>query len=720
LRRKDKHFMAKKKKAYLPIEKLEDALYQLFKTNPDQSFTTKHLIQAVRLNPEDSIAFGRILDKLVSDRVIKRLPKKRYKIAPSRTKYPKGEGVIMMSRSGFAFVAVEGYDEDIYVSVNKLHGALHGDKVRLSIVRSKTRRRKIEGEVAEILERSKRPYIGIVQIQKNRIYVISDNRYLPYDIRVSADELNGAKNGDKVAVLVTDFAEGKNEPLGKIIDVLGLPGDNNTEMHAILAEFGLPYQFEEEVEKDAAKISDKITKKDLAERRDFRDVTTFTIDPADAKDFDDALSVRQLDSGNWEVGVHIADVTHYVQPDTIVDKEALARATSVYLVDRTVPMLPEQLSNKLCSLRPKEEKLCFSAVFELDKEAKIIDRWVGRTIICSDYRFDYDNAQEVIETKKGVLSKEVLTLHRLAKKLRDRRFKNGALSFDVPEPKVEVDDKGKPIRILLKEEKDSNFLVEEFMLLANCAVAEIIATVLEVKTFVYRVHDEPSLDRLAAFRDFVKHIGYKMGATKTKRDIAREMNRLLDAAKDKPESHAIKMMSLRTMARAVYATNNIGHYGLAFDNYTHFTSPIRRYPDMMVHRLLTLYLVGAASQDKALYENLCKHASQREQLAAEAERASIKYKMVEFMQDKEGQEFDGVISGVTESGIYVELKENGIEGYISQRDLKGDLFIYIPEQYMYKGRRTGKTYSFGDAIRIKLDRARLDQKLLDFVLAEED
>ena len=709
--------MAKKKKAYLPVEQLEATLYQLFKTHPDQSFTTKHLIQCVRVNPDDSVVFGRTLDKLVNDRIIKRLPQKRYKLAPGRSKYPKGEGTIMMSRSGYAFVAIEGWDEDIYVSVNKLHGALHGDKVRLSIAPGKTQRRSVEGEVIEILERSQRPYIGVVQIQKNRIYVISDNRFLPYDIRVFPEELNGAENGNKVAVLVTGFSEERKEPVGRIIDVLGLPGDNNTEMHAILAEFGLPYRFTKEVEEDARKISGKITKKDIAQRRDFRDITTFTIDPADAKDFDDALSLRQLDSGNWEVGVHIADVTHYVLSGTLVDDEALARATSVYLVDRTVPMLPERLSNELCSLRPNEEKLCFSVVFELDKDARIIHRWVGRTVIRSHHRFNYDNAQEVIETKKGTYSKELLTLHRLAKKLRDRRFKNGALSFDTPEPKVEVDNKGKPVKISFKEMKDSNFLVEEFMLLANCCVAEIIATVSEPKTFVYRVHDEPSLDRLTAFRDFVKHLGYKMGATKTKRDVAREMNRLLETAKAKPECHAIEMMSLRTMARAVYSTDNIGHYGLAFDYYTHFTSPIRRYPDMMVHRLLSLYMAGGLSQDKALYENLCKHASRREQLATEAERASIKYKMVEFMLDKEGQEFDGIISGVTESGIYVELSENGIEGYIPQREMSGDFFVYVPEQYLYKGKRTGKTYSFGDAIRIKVDRVRLDQKLIDFVLA---
>ncbi len=710
--------MAKKKK-YLPVEKLEETVYQWFKNHPQQPTQTKQLAQYVHLDPKDQGAFGGVIDRLLGNGIIIRSKARQYKLSPALSGAPIGEGKIMMSRSGFAFVTVEGQPEDIFIAQGKLHGAMHGDKVKLSLTPSKGKKRDMEGEVISIIERSIRPYIGILQLVDNRYnYVITDSRFMPYDISVNPKELNGAKNGEKVAVLVTGWNEARREPIGKITHVLGQPGDNNTEMHAILTEFGLPFQFSKEVEDDAAKISNKITAKDIAERRDFRGVTTCTIDPTDAKDFDDALSIQQLENGNWEIGVHIADVTHYVQPDSLVEKEAVERATSVYLVDRTVPMLPERLSNELCSLRPNEDKLCFSVVFELNNSAKIINRWVGRTIIRSVHRFDYDGAQDIIETKKGPYAAEVLTLHKLAQKLRQQRLKNGALNFDTPEPKVQVDDTGKPLGVYFKEMKEANFLIEEFMLLANCGVAEMIGAVKDPKTFVYRIHDEPTIDRLNVFRDFIKHFGYKMGATKTKRDVAKEINKVIKAAEDKPELHTIEIMALRTMARAVYSTDNIGHYGLAFDYYSHFTSPIRRYPDMMVHRLLAMYLAGAPSQDKAFYQELCKHSSQREQLATEAERASIKYKMVEFMQDKEGQEFDGTISGVTESGIYVEINENGIEGYIPQREMKGDMFMFISERFMYKGKRKGKTLSFGDPIRIKVQRARLDQKLLDFAMVD--
>ncbi len=572
--------MAKKKKAYTPADKLESALYQWFTTHPQHPIATKQLAQYVKLNPEDTEEFGRALENLINSDVIIREQPKRYRLAPAQYNHPTGEGTIMMSRSGFAFVSVKEYPEDIYISVNKLHGALHGDKVKISLTPGKGKKRSVEGEVITILERSVRPYIGIVQINGKQIYVVTDSRYMPYDIRVMPEDLNEAKNGEKVAVYVYGFVESKREPLGKITQVLGIPGDNNTEMHAILAEYGLPYGFTREIEDEAAKIPGEITAKDVAERRDFRGIPTFTIDPADAKDFDDALSIRRLGNGHWEVGVHIADVTHYVQLDSLVEKEAVERATSVYLVDRTVPMLPERLSNELCSLRPNEDKLCFSAVFELNNSAKIIDRWVGRTVIRSIHRFDYDNAQDVIDTKKGPYSEELLTLYKLSQKLREKRFKNGALAFDMPEPKVKVDEKGKPLGVYFKEMKDSNFLVEEFMLLANCGVAEMIATAPDPKTFVYRVHDEPTGDRLAVFRDFIKHFGYKLGATKTKRDIAKEINRILSAAEDKPEFHTLEIMALRTMARAAYSIDNIGHYGLAFRllHPFHFThSPLPRH-----------------------------------------------------------------------------------------------------------------------------------------------
>ncbi|MDR3184294.1 MAG: ribonuclease R, partial [Prevotellaceae bacterium] len=711
--------MAKKKRGYKEPEEIKNILFNWFKGHALTSFNGNQLQHQIRVKKEHVPAFDAALAGLVEEEKIVRLSHKRYKLNIAHYDRPAGEGVIMMSRNGFAFVAVEGYDNDIFVGINKLHGALHGDRVRLSIAPSTTKRRTFDGEVLQILERSKRPYIGIVQITEKDIYVITDNRYMPYDIRISPADLNGAENGQKVATVITGWSERRREPVGRVSEVLGNVGENDTEMHAILAEFGLPYAFSEKVEKDAEKIHGDITAADIAERRDFRDITTFTIDPFDAKDFDDALSIKKLKNGNWEVGVHIADVTHYVLPGTLVEKEAAMRATSVYLVDRTVPMLPEHLSNELCSLRPNEDKLCYSAVFELDKNADICNRWVGRTIIRSDHRFDYDSAQQVIETKKGTFAKEMQTLHKLSQLLRDKRTKNGALLFDQPESKVKVDEQGKPIEISFRCMQDSNFLIEEFMLLANCSVAEMIATATPAKTFVYRVHDEPTVDRLKNFREFIRHLGYKMPPTKTPRDIAKAINKLLETAKDKPEYHAMEIMALRTMARAVYSTDNIGHYGLATDYYTHFTSPIRRYPDMMVHRLLTVYLAGGASADKALYQDLCKYASQREQMAADAERASIKYKMVEFMQGKEGEIFDGTVSGVTEYGIYVEVNESGVEGYVPQREMRGDFYSYLPERYTFKGRHTGKTLTYGDLVRVKLLRARLDQKLLDFSMIED-
>ena len=595
------------------------------------------------------------------------------------------EGSVIMGREGYAFINVPDREDDVFVPAKKLLGALHGDKVRVAVTKLKSATQKMEGEIVEILERSKKPYIGILQIIGRQAWVIIESRFMPYDINVPIEDVKGEHQGMKVAVVVEQWRPGMDAPKGRIIDVLGEPGENNTEMHAILTEFGLPYRFEKEVEEAAAKIPVKISKKEIESRRDFRKVCTFTIDPADAKDFDDAVSLRVLDNGNYEIGVHIADVTHYVRPGDIIDKEAVARATSVYLVDRTVPMLPEALSNNLCSLRPNEEKLTFSAVFEMNSKAKLIKSWFGCTIIKSDRRFAYEEAQMILE-KAGLaepsgldpekipnnkparkyrgaatekeIEQAVITLHKLAAILRKQRFESGSISFERPEMKVIVDAKGKPIDVCQKITREANWLIEEFMLLANKAVATYIAMGMRVKepTFVYRIHEEPNYDKIQNLRDFVKHFGYTMGSTNNGREVAKELNILLGKVKDKPECGAIEIIALRSMARARYSTDNVGHYGLGFKYYTHFTSPIRRYPDMMVHRLLAHYLDKGKSADKKMYEELCKHSSDREQLATEAERSSTKYKLSEFMHDKVGNEYDGTISGVTEWGIYVEIE----------------------------------------------------------------
>ena len=651
------------------------------------------------------------------------------------------DGEARMTRDGFVFVRVEGEDEDFYVKPGRTRGALHGDKVRMVI--TKTGGPHSEGEIVKIIERSPKPFVGILHVVGRQAWVLMSSRTMPYDISVPVPE--GGKSGMKVAAVVDEWPRGEAGPLGHVIDVLGQPGENDTEMHAILAEYGLPYRFTSAVENAADKIPDTITDKERSGRRDFRKVLTFTIDPADAKDYDDAISFRRLESGNFEVGVHIADVTWYVRPGTPVDKEAEERGTSVYLVDRTVPMLPEKLSNKLCSLRPGEEKLTFSAVFEITPQGKVFNPWFGRTNIISDYRFSYELAQEIIEagpkameesfgegSECGIVPAEVkdavLTLNDLALKLRKKRFAAGAISFDRPEMKVDVDENGKPIGVHEKISKEANWLIEEFMLLANKNVAEFVASggkfggkaVKNAKTFVYRVHDEPNLEKISSLRGFAGNFGYTMGATSDGSSTAKSLNALFNAAKGKPEFGAIEMIALRAMAKACYSTDNIGHYGLAFKFYTHFTSPIRRYPDMMVHRLLSMYLDGADSQSKDYYEKECQHASEREVIAAEAERESIKYKIVEFMEDKIGQEFDGTISGLTEWGMYVEIEPTKIEGMVALREIRSDFYDFDEEGYRIVGRRTGRVFQLGDKVHIRVKATNLDQKILDYELIEEE
>ena len=641
----------------------------------------------------------------------------------------KVEGIVSMNRDGLGFITTKEYPESIFVGVNKMRGALNGDRVKVGVY-NRTRNGRLEGEIICVLERSHRPHIGTLHIVGNKVWAIVESRTMPYDIRIQVatpdalPTIGGikAEDGVKVAVLVTEWPKGVPEPLGKIVDVLGKPGENDTEMHSILAEFELPYRFEPEVEAAADKISEKISAAEIARRKDFRAVTTFTIDPADAKDFDDALSFRDLGGGRYEVGIHIADVTFYVQPGSPVDKEAYLRGTSVYLVDRTVPMLPEKLCNKLCSLRPNEDKLCFSAVFELDDQAKVHKSWFGRTVINSDQRFDYEQAQEILESHTGPLAAELGKLHELAAVLRRNRFEAGAISFERPEMKVLVDEAGKPIDVVRKESHESNWLIEEFMLLANRGVAETVAKKCKAKdpTFVYRIHDNPNPEKIEELRRFAHNFKQELGDTSNPKRIARSLNDLMGRIKGKPEESAVQMMALRSMARACYSTDNIGHYGLAFTYYTHFTSPIRRYPDMMAHRLLALYLDGAPSQDKGYYEECCKHASEREQLATEAERASVKYKMIEFMQDKVGQEFEGEISGLTEWGIYVEILPTHIEGMVSLRDIRDDYLSFDQENYRTVSHATGKAYTLGDKVRVRVLRASLEQKLLDFELVREE
>ncbi len=658
------------------------------------------------------------------------LQKKKRK--PGRKVFPSFVGKAQMSREGFIFVSVEGNPDEIFVPASKTRGALQGDIVRVAVTKEVTHRpskktgaraERREGRVLDVLERSDKPFIGVYHTTSQGAWVLMQSRNMPYDIEVDPRQAEkaGAQRGWKVSVLVQHWDKGESLPFGKIVDVLGEPGENETEMHSILSEFGLPYKFDPEVEKAAEKVSEKISSKEIKTRKDFCDTFTFTIDPQDAKDFDDALSFKVLDNGNYEVGVHIADVSHYVTPGDVIDTEARERGTSVYLVDRTVPMLPEKLCNRLCSLRPHEEKLCFSAVFEITERAVIRKKWFGRTVINSDHRLNYEQAQEIITSPvdpTDELSVAIGTLNRLAGILKGKRRKAGAIDFERPEMKIRCDEKGRPIEVYQKISCEANWLIEEFMLLANRSVAEFVAS--KNKTFVYRVHDVPNPDKLESLRHFAKSLGYKMNSDMEGRKAATAISDLMERSSGKPEAAAFKDIALRSMAKAKYSTDNIGHYGLAFADYTHFTSPIRRYPDLMVHRLLALYLDNAKSQDKDYYEQECVYASSRESLATEAERTSIKYKLVEFMQDKVGQEYTGHISGLTEWGMYVEIDPTHIEGMVPLREIRGDFFEFDEKLYRIRGKRTRKIYRLGDEVRIRVKNANLDQRLLDYELAAEE
>ena len=716
-KKKKKKFSQKRRPGTFNKKKLKNAILTIVYEEPGKTVNYKQLSTWMGIKDmETRKLVNVVLQELSDDDYLQQVSRGKYKL---KAKTGTASGIVEMQPQGFAYVNSEEVDRPVLVSSRNLKHAMEGDKVRIRLY-ARRKKHDLEGEVLEILERKKSIFVGTVQTSRNFAFLIPAGK-VGFDIFVPKEKLAGAKDGQKAIAEIIEWPDNAKSPFGKIVEVLGDVGNNDAEMHSILAEYELPHKFPEKVNRAAEKIPLEIPKEEIKKRRDMRNITTFTIDPADAKDFDDALSLQKLENGNWEVGVHIADVTHYVTPNTLIENEAQSRATSVYLVDRVVPMLPERLSNGVCSLRPHEDKLCFSAVFEMDENADISKQWFGKTVIHSDHRFAYEDAQEIIETGRGELSEEILTLDKLAKKLRDQRFKKGSIAFDRVELKFNIDENGKPLSVFFKEAKDSNKLIEEFMLLANKKVAEFIGKKQgnkTPKTFVYRIHDKPDPEKLESLNTFIQRFGYGLQLTSAK-VITTSLNNLLANVKGKKEQNVVETLAIRTMAKAAYSTRNIGHYGLSFEYYSHFTSPIRRYPDMMVHRLLERYLNNGKSANEQKYEGLCKHSSDMETRAANAERASIKYKQVEFMQDQIGKIYQGVISGITDWGIYVELS-NKIEGMVPIRELDDDFYIFDEKNYALVGRHSNKTYQLGDEVTVKIWRTNLERKQLDFLLTENE
>lgn len=716
--------MAKKKKEKkggkrMKKRELAELLVTFFRTRPETSFGLKQIFGSLNLttHPLKMLCVD-IIDEMLEENFLVETEKGHFQL--------NGRGQIMTgvfqrkSNGKNTFIPDDGGDPIAISDSNSAH-AMNGDKVKIALS-ARRRRHDPEGQVLEILEHSDTPFVGTLKVSKNYAFLLTETNTLANDIFIPKDKLKGGKDGDKAVVRITEWPEDAKNPFGEVIDILGKAGENTTEMHAILAEYGLPYHYPQNVEAAAEKISAEITPEDYAEREDCRDVTTFTIDPKDAKDFDDALSIRQLKPGLWEVGVHIADVSHYVKEGSVIDKEAVKRATSVYLVDRTIPMLPERLCNFICSLRPDEEKLAYSVIFTMNEKAEVKDYRIRHTVIKSNRRFTYEEAQDIIETGKGEYKEEILELNKLAQILREKRMANGSINFDRCEVKFEIDENGKPLSVYFKESKEANKLIEEFMLLANRTVAEHIGKVpknKKPKVFPYRIHDLPDPDKLENLSQFIARFGYKIRTGGTKTEVSKSINHLLNDIEGKKEQNLIETVSLRAMQKARYSIHNIGHYGLAFDYYTHFTSPIRRYPDLMVHRLLTRYLAGGRTAQADKYEELCEHSSAMEQTAAAAERASVKYKQVEFMGERIGNVYDGVISGVTEWGLYVEINENKCEGMVPMRDLGDDYYEFDEKNYCLIGRKRHQKFSLGDPVQIKVARANLEKKQLDFVLADD-
>jgi len=711
--------MAKNKNA--PLKHiLTQLISDIFEKNKNVALNHKQI--AARLNLVDPDAAQTILEVLTEE------TEKGIFIRPERGKFKLKvlktfiTGTVDLTAEGSAFVIPDDeFEKDIYIAPRKLRNALDGDKVKVYVYAKKSRGKNNEGEVVEIISRAKTDFIGLAKITGQFAFVIPDDRKMLHDIYVPLNDLNGAKDGQKVQVSITGWPEGAKNPIGKITFVLGEQGENNTEMNAILAQYGFPLSFPEKVEEEANQISETISPAEYKGRRDFRNTVTFTIDPVDAKDFDDAISFKRLDNGNFEIGVHIADVSHYVQPGTALDKEAYERATSVYLVDRVIPMLPERLSNGVCSLRPHEDKLCFAAVFEIDAQANVCHEWFGRTIIHSNRRFTYEEAQDIIETRTGDYQEEILKLNELAHILRNRKFKNGAISFESTEVKFKLDENGKPIGVYIKERKDAHKLIEDFMLLANRKVAEFVAKKgkgNQKYTFVYRSHDAPNLENLTNFAGFASRFGYKINM-KNDKEIARSLNFLMEDVEGKKEQNILTQLAIRSMAKAIYTTKKTSHYGLAFDYYTHFTSPIRRYPDVMAHRLLALYLEGGKSANAEEYEAASTHSSAMEKKAADAERASVKYKQAEYLENNVGNSYDGIISGVTEWGMYVEIIENKCEGMVRLRDITDDFYVLDEKNYCIIGQRKHKKYQLGDEVRVRVKKVDLSKRQIDFTLIQE-
>lgn len=694
-----------------------------FIAHPKHYFTYKQVAKNLGVDDKaGKILMGNLIQKLVRQGKLEETQRGKYRLHPRNNKlFIKPDlvtGIVDMKKTGKAYVMTPDMDEDIFIAANHTNHALNGDKVTVSLF-PRRKDHKPEGQIVEILHREKTSYVGVISMHKNYAFLVPDNKNMPVDLYIPMSKIKNAKDGEKVIAKILDWPEYSKNPFAEVTKVLGKPGDNEVEMMAILADTDYPMDFPKAALKESEAIPDNISSKELEKRRDFRNTVTFTIDPVDAKDFDDALSIKKLENGNWEVGVHIADVSHYVLPGTALDEEAYNRATSVYLVDRTIPMLPEKLSNGLCSLSAGTDKLTFSAVFEIDDDANVLNEWFGKTVIHSDRRFNYGEVQEIIEGAEGDFKAEIMQLHSLAEKFRKERFKRGAITFSSQEVKFELDENGKPVRAYIKEQKEANWLVEEFMLLANRKVAAFVGKQSKgnrhPRTFVYRIHDEPNPEKLEKFSEFLERIGYSISIS-SPRKTAQSMNQLFEIVKGKGEEHMIESIAVRTMSKALYSTNNIGHYGLSFKYYTHFTSPIRRYPDLMVHRLLYHYLHNGKSVSAEKYEEKCVHASEMEKKAMEAERNSIKYKQIEYMLDKVGMEVNGVISGVSKWGIFVEVLESKSEGLVSFKDMQDDLYYLDEDNYCVVGYNTGAELKLGDSVRVRIKNVDLIKRQMDLEL----